>query len=618
MNFKKMLLSALFAGAVVAQVGAQCPSPVSSLVISTGYDPGSSSVLNPTAGNPLPDPMWRLMQSPAPPPPWNVTIGGPAWVIAKYSSWDAAGSTSQYINAFNTSSSVLDNWNSGTIPYIFEREFCICDPNGLGTSYNVNFDLRLHADNWAEVELVDNGGTVITNLLSQPFSYTTANFLNPTNNANVNQSLTPGTYTLRLYLRNKSVAMGVALDGTISSPGLLSDAGCNPEGTIVGVKYNDCDQSGTISAGDPFVQGINIELKDGSGTVVQTATTDQYGVYFFNNVTPGTYTVEEVLTAGWTAVSPASGIHTGVSVVAAGVTTLDFLNYNPDECGSQGGPCEGFVTFNGEMRQCGGQFIADLSNIPGGQQVVSTLWTFGDQTSSNELNPYHYYEVPGNYTVCLEVLTFDGEQCCTYEHCVSITIEEACEEACEFNAEVLVNYNERDCTYDFVAAVNYAGVPVTNWFWDFGDGTSGIGSTISGHQFPGPGTYNVCVTLFGVAVEGRDCCFETFCVKVDVDCNPCEGGGKAKREAVEEPGNSMMFYPNPSDGEFTLQLELADEAPVAIEIIDLKGAVLYQEDLGVVNAGSNNFRIGAELPSGMYIAKVTAGEEQMNHRLMIK
>lgn len=612
MNFKKTLLSALFVGSIAATAGAQCLEPVNSLVVSTGYNPISSSVVSPIA----PDPMWKLIQSPTPPSPYNVTLGGPAWVIPQNGAWDAAGSTSQYINAFNTNASVLNNWVLSSTPYIFERDFCICGTSG---TYSVNFDLNVHCDNWAEVQLWDGGGSFIQNIGSQSYTYSTANFRNPVDNFVSTANLAPGTYKLRIYMRNKLVAMGVALDGTIVSNGLLSDAGCTQSGTISGVKYNDCDQSGTISQGDQLVQGIDINLINSGGTTIATATTDQNGVYFFNTVAPGTYTVSEVLTSGWTAVSPAGGSHTGVVVVAAGVNQLDFLNYNPDECGGgTGGGCEGFIDFSENIESCGGQFTALLSGISSGYNVVFTQWTFGDQTSSNETNPYHYYSTPGTYQVTLKIITFNGEECCTYDVSKTIVIEEACEKDCSFEADIISSFNEDDCSFDFVAYISYAGVPVTNWFWDFGDGTTGNGSTISGHQFPGPGSYEVCVTLFGVNLDGTDCCFATFCTEVEVDCDPCERRERSERNAVDEGTNSLQMYPNPSEGDFTLNIQLNEEAPVSIEIIDMKGAVLYSKDLGTVSKGQHNFRIAAELATGMYIANVTAGDQQMRERLVIK
>ncbi len=615
MKLKKWLLSTFFAGALAAGVGAQCPNPVNSLVISTGFDPIANSVIIPPTNGSTPDPMWRLVQSPTPPPPWNVNIGGPAWVIERVNGWDAAWSTSQYINAFNTNASVLNNWFSGD-PYIFEREFCLCSPDGPGVAMNVVFDLHLHADNWAEVELTDDVGNPIATLLSENFLYTTDAFQDPTDDANVTQSLIPGTYRLRIYLRNQLQSMGVSLDGTISSTGVLSDEDCGQDGSIIGIKFNDCDQSGSITPLDRVVQGVTINLLDNSGTVVGTSITDQNGLYFFNDVPIGTYRLQEVLTSGGTAVAPAGGVYNSVNVMAATVTLLDFLNYNPDECGSTGISCDGSVLFTTEIKDCGGQFLADLSNLPAGANVISTSWTFGDQGASTELNPFHYYDVPGTYNVCLQVVTFDGEECCTYRFCQAVDISKACNDGCDFEVDILSVKDEINCTFDFTASVVYAGTPITLWYWDFGDGTTATGSTVQGHQFPQQGTYDVCVTVFGL--NGDLCCSQTFCSQQKVNCNAYEPPPGERRHVAHEESNTISFFPNPSEGDFQLQLKLIEAAPVDLKIVDLKGAVLYQKDLGEVAKGTINFPVDANLPAGVYIATVTLGDAQMNRRLVIQ
>ena len=61
----------------------------------------------------------------------------------------------------------------------------------------------------------------------------------------------------------------------------------------------DTNRDGQQSAGEPFVPGVTVNLLDGAGTVVKTATTDAAGYYVFADLVPGTaYTVEFVKPAG--------------------------------------------------------------------------------------------------------------------------------------------------------------------------------------------------------------------------------------------------------------------------------------------------------------------------------
>ncbi|MBL8999268.1 MAG: carboxypeptidase regulatory-like domain-containing protein, partial [Gemmatimonadetes bacterium] len=67
------------------------------------------------------------------------------------------------------------------------------------------------------------------------------------------------------------------------------DAGivANP-GSISGTVREDVDNNNT---GDTPIAGVTVQLKDSTGTVVQTTTTDANGNYSFGNLLPGTYTV---------------------------------------------------------------------------------------------------------------------------------------------------------------------------------------------------------------------------------------------------------------------------------------------------------------------------------------
>ena len=512
MRFRKKLLWLVAALFVAAPGWAQCPNLQSVLTVSTGFNPVTNSVGTPHSF----DPMWRLIQAPPPSNGNAINIGGPAYVIPQHHAWDAAGNTSEYINAFNTNASVENNWDLSQLTYVFEREFCICDPNGNNSSFPVNFDLKLQADNWAEIYLEDPSGN-LTLLYSQQYVYSTDNFRDPVDHYIGTSNLTPGTYSLQLHLRNKQVKMGVALDGTISSNGLLSDQGCSTSGTIAGFKHNDFDQSGGLTPPDQVVAGVTIELWNASGNLVASTTTDQNGFYFFSGIAPGVYTVKEVLTGNWTAVTPTNGIYNNITVNSLGVVQLDFLNYDPQV--GVVDPCDVPVPFKFDTDNCQIAFESSISNLPSGWQVVSYSWNFGDGTSSTLAHPVHFYGAAGNYNVCLKTVITDGDRCCHLEYCAIVRVTDECNlPGCELEGMMQIDPHP-DCSFDFSIPLQVASVPVKAWHWDFGDGTTGNNS-FENHRFPGPGTYQVCVTLFGD--QNGDCCFNTICREVTVECDPCQ------------------------------------------------------------------------------------------------
>lgn len=319
------LVAVLLTG--ITSYAQNCTGAVSDLIVSTGYDPITNSLIN---DNDM-DPMWRLTQAPADPPGWTSNIGGPAICVPIQSAWSYAGTNSKYINAYPTAQALTDNWNQSTTQYIFQREFCICTdaPNQI---VDVTFDLSLNADNWAELYLEDENGNE-TLLMSQSYIYQTSNFQNSPTQINTTLQLTGGIYKLNLHHRNKLVVMGVNLDGKIYSNGLLSNNKCTPRGTIGGYSREDGNSNGNIDGTDPKSNGWTMELTNSSNSLVATTTTDHSGYYFFMDLDPGTYTVTATPPSGWSVIVPQSYSYT-VDVDMNVVSVKEFLgvpdpNANP-------------------------------------------------------------------------------------------------------------------------------------------------------------------------------------------------------------------------------------------------------------------------------------------------
>lgn len=575
------------------------------LIISTGLNPITQTVLPPGT----PDPMWTLIQAPPAPASWPITLGAPAFVIPQYSAWDATPGPSSYINAFNTNSSVADNWGLSTQAYVFERPFCVCNPNGSNEYVDVTFDLKLHADNWAEVYFVENGTGPATNLLSQPYVYSTANFNNPTDDATITLSVPPGNHTLQIHQRNKQSRMGVSLWGELSSTGMLSDNICDPEGSIVGSKYNDIDGNGVISGSDATVPGWTINLFDNSGTLIATTTTDGTGFYNFPNLIPGTYTVTEVPQAGWTMVNPVSGSQT-ITVVANAVNMVNFLNKQKQ----QQDPCNFEIGVEPVIKNCEVNFNAFVAGIPSGYSVVSTTWTFGDGYSSDQLSPVHYYTSAGVYEACLEVTIFDGKECCTIKKCFDVRIEKPCDNKCDIEAKII--YGQlNNCTYRLIGNILSTSTPITNWVWDFGDGTTGTGSTVD-HTFPGSGTYMVTLTVFGYSPDEKECCFVQVRQEVRVEC----GKRQAKMSAPNTTGesiNNVTLHPNPSSGIVNVSFDLTNDDEVSITIVDIAGKVVYENKPSRIVSGSHSIEIATELPKGIYTTIISTKSFNVANKLII-
>ena len=113
--------------------------------------------------------------------------------------------------------------------------------------------------------------------------------------------------------------------------------------------------------------------------------------------------------------------------------------------------------------------FTDLS-LPNATNIISYAWDFGDGTAPSILsNPTHTYANPGTYTVSVTIVNSNG-----------------CEG--DTSKQVIVNpkplpaftFGTPDCAGAAVHFMNQSTIPVgflsyiTEWVWDFGDGTSPV------------------------------------------------------------------------------------------------------------------------------------------------
>lgn len=71
-------------------------------------------------------------------------------------------------------------------------------------------------------------------------------------------------------------------------------------GQIGSLVWKDADGDGLQDAGEPGIAGITVQLKNSSGTVIATDVTDSSGVYGFEGLSAGTYTVVVATPSGYT------------------------------------------------------------------------------------------------------------------------------------------------------------------------------------------------------------------------------------------------------------------------------------------------------------------------------
>lgn len=154
----------------------------------------------------------------------------------------------------------------------------------------------------------------------------------------------------------------------------------------------------------------------------------------------------------------------------------------------------------------------------------SIRWTFGDGSSSSDVNPVHTYNVAGTYTVCLRILRYNtpGTTPCIREICKTIVVTTPCNLQAYFSAQPDPNHPLR------IKFTNLSNpiLPSDSVRWTFGDGTS-----ISGlqsdpnvanptHDYANAGTYTVCIRVKKNINSTPSPCVSEYCKQVVVTA-PC-------------------------------------------------------------------------------------------------
>ena len=129
--------------------------------------------------------------------------------------------------------------------------------------------------------------------------------------------------------------------------------------------------------------------------------------------------------------------------------------------------------------------FTNTSTVDTSATISTYLWAFGDGgPTSNLKNPVHYYSIHGTYSVTLVITTADG---CSNAITHSVNYFDPPNNAFTFNNTCLSNSAIFTNT-----STNPTMGTLTNWSWNFGDGTP-LNTTILSpqHLYSVPGNYQV-------------------------------------------------------------------------------------------------------------------------------
>jgi PKD repeat protein len=253
----------------------------------------------------------------------------------------------------------------------------------------------------------------------------------------------------------------------------------------------------TITPVQDQAVNILIDSTNSGYTYQNTVFTDQTGYYEDIISIPGSFGYGYVFVSTYDSCLGQYQSQGQFFQAGATITSMDFYL-----CNVPPNPCQAMF-YNYPLDPADPYTIQFMNQSSGNYTQVN--WSFGDSTFSTEESPIHTFPGPGSYYVCLTIS--DGMEC-SNTYC-EIVYTGGGSGGCE--NYFIYNYGPNDpftLTFEgFLVNGQYA----QSYWWDFGDGTTGAGQTVT-HTFPtGQGTngmYMVGLTTY-VADSLNDSCFYT-------------------------------------------------------------------------------------------------------------
>lgn len=169
----------------------------------------------------------------------------------------------------------------------------------------------------------------------------------------------------------------------------------------------------------------------------------------------------------------------------------------------------------------------------------SIRWTFGDGSSSNQVNPIHAYAQPGTYTVCLRIQKRDqngGLTNCIREICKPVTVTATCNIQSGFTWST-DSLNTRKI---YFTNTSMPATTTATAFWSFGDGTTSTAWNPV-HEYANPGNYYVCLKL-----QTSNTCFSYSCDTVIVQAPLPNCNQQSAFSFIRSNTNTLLFHFTPA------------------------------------------------------------------------
>lgn len=214
-------------------------------------------------------------------------------------------------------------------------------------------------------------------------------------------------------------------------------------------------------------------------------------------------------------------------------------------------------------------------------------WNFGDGNFSYEQNPIHVYDVEGEYLVELEL--FSDSCSSIFPMMISVSLDSV------YDGDIEALFFPEFLDENTVLFHNISSGDITNWQWNFGDGTLSFDHDPI-HDFDEVGIHEIALSVGNSTNSNTTTMFLSLNTQTLMYCTNSPGGNFLNIKQVAT--NKMQVYPNPVSNQLTIY---NNETTIdRIEIYDFAGKQIIssQQSINKHTIDVSNY------PAGIYLIKI--------------
>jgi hypothetical protein len=304
-------------------------------------------------------------------------------------------------------------------------------------------------------------------------------------------------------------------------------------------------------------------------------------------------------------------------------------------------PCNTQASFGYTVNGCGVQF-SNQSTTGSGSNIIGYEWTFTDLatgivTLSNDENPFKQFTDFANVLVELNVIGYNGKDCCEDKVSREIQVEEC--RPCDATVAFRWHPNVVDpCFMTFDATVTNNTTAIAGYYWEVKDLSTGTTVIYTGNSFDAlvPSSNEVCLTVIFMSQDGTlECCTQKICANIDCGKEGETKGGKSMKTSTPNMGDLFNMlenntedsqgqismasvYPNPSDELLNVEVDLVSEKTLNVDLISTNGQVFSIKSGAVLQKGNNIIQFEtSSIPTGLYIIRIQNEEFSITKKISI-